>query len=915
MHRQRLSLDGSWDFWRETAPEDVLSVTVPAPWQALPALRDFSGPGWYRREIDIPALWCQEGRAVILHFGAVDYFAEVWLNDVLVGMHEGGYLPFDLDITDTARPGVNCITVRVTDPPEVFPEIPHGKQSWYGMLSGLWQSVWIESRAAVHIRHIRITPKGEEVTFEVQLNNTPAELSLRYEIIAPDGDICAAMETTSLHPTLPVATPLLWDVNTPYLYTLRATLKGDTPDCVTETFGFRTIEAREGQLWLNGRPLYLRGALDQDYYPESICTPPSEAFLEEQFRKAKAMGLNCLRTHIKIADPRYYAAADRVGLLIWTELPNAQFLTPESQRRAWETLAGMVARDGNHPSIIIWTIVNESWGIDLTDPAQRSWLAQTYDSLKRLDPTRLIAGNSACWGNFHVVTDIEDFHNYYAMPDHYTNWRDWVANFAGRPWWTFAHAYTTHAEWQAFLRDPWNAPAQPPATEVQRRGDEPLILSEFGNWGLPDVTHLLNDDGSEPWWFETGLEWGNGVVYPHGIQVRYARFHIYRAFPSFAALIAASQRLEYAALKYEIEQIRKHRSLSGYVITEFTDVHWECNGLLDMHRNPKDFFPALSALNADDVIIPEWDRLAYWSGQTCNLGLSLSHFSPIDLRGSVLEWEVEGHPGLCGALKARAPEIAGITAVGKLTFTMPEVAAPERLRVALRLRRTDGVLAAEHHQEVFAFPRFVAANSMKLYAPGLEAPLRTLGYTVLDTLAESDLVITTTLTDRLRTYLLDGGRVLWLAESDDALQTRLDGIAITPRRGRDWQGDWASSMSWICKDQLFGALPTAGEVDFLFADLTPEHVITGLSPRDFAVDVHAGLAVGWLHKIVGLVVERRVGQSGQLLISTFRLSANLLENPVAAWMFRDMASRLSATPTTKTKGSSQPCKPGEDAGG
>jgi len=118
------------------------------------------------------------------------------------------------------------------------------------------------------------------------------------------------------------------------------------------------------------------------------------------------------------------------------------------------------------------------------------------------------------------------------------------------------------------------------------------------------------------------------------------------------------------------------------------------------------------------------------------------------------------------------------------------------------------------------------------------------------------------------------------------------GVAIAPRRGSDWQGDWASSLSWICKDRLFSALPTAGEVDFLFADLTPEQVIVGLSPRDFAVDVHAGLTVGWLHKTVGLIAERRVGQTGRLLISTFRLSARLAENPVAAWMFRDMIEGL-----------------------
>ncbi|OQA13427.1 MAG: hypothetical protein BWY63_03475 [Chloroflexi bacterium ADurb.Bin360] len=170
--------------------------------------------------------------------------------------------------------------------------------------------------------------------------------------------------------------------------------------------------------------------------------------------------------------------------------------------------------------------------------------------------------------------------------------------------------------------------------------------------------------------------------------------------------------------------------------------------------------------------------------------------------------------------------------------------------------------------------------------------METLGYTVVDSAAQAEIVIATTLTDPLRAHLLQGGRVLWLAESDDALHTQLGSLAIAPRRGRDWQGDWASSLSWICKDQLFTQLPTAGEVDFLFADLTPEHVITGLNPRDFAVDVHAGLTVGWLHKTAGLIAERRVGQTGRLLVSTFRLSAHLIQNPVAAWMLRDMIERL-----------------------
>ncbi len=339
-----------------------------------------------------------------------------------------------------------------------------------------------------------------------------------------------------------------------------------------------------------------------------VYTPFSDEQLDEQFARAKHMGLNCLRTHIKITDPRYYEAADRAGLLIWTELPNWQNLTSAVKERARETLFGMVERDWNHPSIVIWTIVNEGWGVDLAvNPEHRAWLGETYDYLKQLDPHRLVVGNSACFTNFHVVTDIEDFHNYYSIPDHYRQWRAWVESFAARPSWSFAHNYESITEWREFLNDPWNPAARTPAPEVRRRGSEPIVVSEFGNWGLPDVAQLRECyGGQDPWWFETGIEWGEGAVYPHGVEQRFKTWHLDKVFPDFAALARASQHMQFCALKYQIEQMRRLPSIVGYIITEFTDVHWECNGLLDMCRNPKIFYDAMAHINSADAIVPDW---------------------------------------------------------------------------------------------------------------------------------------------------------------------------------------------------------------------------------------------------------------------------------------------------------------------
>jgi hypothetical protein len=929
--RLRLSLNGQWNFWTDPNASQSLSaldaqsaarITVPAPWQADARFRDYTGAAWYQREIDIPAGWFESGRVILLGFGAVDYFAEVWLNDLKVGEHEGGYLPFELNITEVAHAGVNMLTVRVNDPLDIFHEIPHGKQSWYGMLSGIWQTVWVESRPATHIQRVKISTYGEQVSVDVSLHNE-SFVEVIAEVIAPNGELVAQGESIrSTRLSLRVEQPLAWSPDEPNVYTLKVTLTSVRPDSysyhegdrdvivaleildeVTETFGFRTIEARDGKILLNGCPFYLRAALDQDYYPDLISTPHSQEYIEDQFHKAKEMGLNCLRVHIKVADPRYYAAADKVGLLIWTELPNHITLTDVAKRRAKETLTGMLERDWNHPSIGIWTIINESWGIDLTDPSQRAWLAETYDWLKSLDPTRLVVGNSACWGNFHVTSDLADFHIYYAMPDHYHQWRDWTADYARHPRWLFAHEYKDNAAWHDFLRDPWRASEKTIAPEVRESGDEPLVVSEFGNWGLPDVTKLYKgNNGLAPWWFDTGLEWGDGVVYPRGIEQRFKDYHLDKVFPSLSALAEASQRLQFEALKYEIEQMRRYDSIQGYVITEFTDVHWESNGLLDMYRNPKVYHARLKEINADDVLIPVWEQLPFSMGNMCLMKVLFSHYSTLEIKDAVLEWEVisnqspaQSHSewsvysdqllvGNCSSFS--------VNELGSVGFVVPQVGKPTKARLELRLMSGENLISSTQ-QEFYIFPydspttlreeREQMKRGERIYSTKFSHALDLLGYDIVNDLTQADIAVISTLDDTCREFLLRGGKVLLLAEKDDALQTYIPRIEIKPRNGTPWQGDWASSFGW----HRFENLPTGNVINFAFADLTPEHIIHGFAPRDFALDVYAGLFVGWLHKPVPTIALKRVGR-GKLLVSTFRLARNLESNPLARYLLAEL---------------------------
>ena len=368
-------------------------------------------------------------------------------------------------------------------------------------------------------------------------------------------------------------------------------------------------------MYLNGKPFYLRAALDQDYYPDTICTLPSVEFLEDRFNKAKQLGLNALRCHIKVPDPRYYEVADRLGLLIWAELPNAGDSTELSRERKELTLKGLIDRDGNHPSIFCWTLINENWGVDLVhDAYHRAWLKKLYLWLKSYDPSRLVVDNSPLAPSFHVQTDLADFHFYAAIPDSREDWDQFVEELAGRAEWLFS-----------------------PEGDAVITGQEPLLCSEFGNWGLPDPEKLRDAAGAEAWWFETGHDWSEGVMYAHGVRNRFQDWSLDRVFGTFESFVEATQWQQFRALKYQIEAMRRRPQIAGYVITELTDCHWEANGLLDMRSNPRVFHNLFHSINADTVILPTLDRPAYWSGDAVRLSLCVAHGGPNPLEPAALD--------------------------------------------------------------------------------------------------------------------------------------------------------------------------------------------------------------------------------------------------------------------------------------
>jgi hypothetical protein len=936
--REILSLDGTWRFVadpeRVHSPDrlpDGVPIQVPGCWEAQVVRPQRIVTGWYRRAVAVPADW--EGQRAILAFGAAMYQASVWVNGELAGSHEGGYTSFELDVTGAIHWGVdNDIVVRIVNPLNAlvtFPagaadlaaadqlspdlpasEIPHGKQTWYASQSGLWQSVRLERRPGTALGPLRITP---------DLGTSSATVSWALERVAgdpSDGPGAATLEialtvtdpagsrvaSTTVVPgrerrgeaRIDIPSPALWDIGLPNLYRVEAELTArreagpDLVDRIGARFGMREIRTEGGRVLLNGRPIYLLGALDQDLYAETISTPPSRAMLDDQIARAKELGLNLLRCHIKVPDPAYLDAADEAGMLVWCELPNWQTFSSAAAERGRETLREMVATLGNHPSIVIWTIINEDWGTRLREEARdRIWLAETYAWLKALDPGRLVVDNSACdtWSapNFHLRTDLADFHIYHGAPDNAHRWRHRIEEFGRRPAWLWS-----------------------PHGDARPTGDEPLVLSEFGIWGLPRFDRLVGKDGRSPWWFDTGRD----HLQPAGIAARFASSGLDRVWPSLDQLAEATQRHQADALQFEIGELRRQDAIQGYVITELADAYWEANGLLDVHRGRKAGHDRIAAFNREDVVVVELPRRDVWAGELLTGTIHLGSYGqlPADARiGGRVDWSVRCRDDVLAEGSLPVPDwpVGGARCVGTFEALLPDRTTGEA-RLTVRAIDGDGTERAADSYRLAILPRSAgsAGSADETITIAVDDPLGSwrLGERI-DAIghrsapaAASDLRIGSAVTPELLAAVDAGSRALVLIRERAAIRpdsTIARPIEIRARGVADpgssdhrspWDGDWVTAWSWLLPGSL-PLLPERNPLDFAYAEVMPDHVLAGYDPVAHRDEVIAGIFSGWVHAPAALVWSFPQGR-GRLTLTTFRLAPE--SGPLATVMLRSM---------------------------
>lgn len=555
-----MNLNGTWEFEFDpgcsgkergvmSKPRFEREIQVPfCPESRLSGIGDvdFHPAVWYRRTFSLTEDQCA-GR-VLLHFQAVDYASEVWINGESAGKHTGGYSSFAFDITSLVHTGENTLVLYAEDSTFHDP-LPRGKQSMryvsygcsYTRTTGIWQTVWLEFVPETYIERLRLVPNAAAsmLTVEATLNGNAAGRTLCAEAFYQGKSVGSASvlvggKTASV--CMKLDETHLWAVGQPELYDLTVTLSGESSDSVRSYFGLRDVTLHDGCVYINGEPVYQRMVLDQGFNPEGIYTAPSDEFLKKDIELSMSLGFNGARFHQRIFEERSYYWADKLGYIVWGEFPSWGIDTDSANGvkyfvREWTEV---VQRDWNHPSLIGWCPFNETWSTQ----QDHAVIPTAYELTKALDPTRLVIDTS---GGNHFTTDMYDIHDYEQNPDilreHYAKMAEGVTY----------EGITTFGKWQG----------------------EPFWVSEYGGaWWNPGAV-------GDSWGY------GNRPKTPEEVVERYVGL--------------TSVLLE-------------NPYICGFCYTQLTDVEQEQNGLVYYDRSPKfseELYQKIREVNMSPAAIEE----------------------------------------------------------------------------------------------------------------------------------------------------------------------------------------------------------------------------------------------------------------------------------------------------------------------
>ncbi|WP_226527136.1 glycoside hydrolase family 2 protein [Metabacillus niabensis] len=563
-----LNLNGEWNFkfdkdnngekekWYKKFNADK-KITVPFTYETKASgieEEEFCPHIWYQKKITIPSEY--EGKEIVLHFQAADYKTKLWVNGRFVGERKGGQIAFSFNITDYLE-GTNELDIVVKNEDSQSCFQPRGKQRWldqsyecwYVQTTGIWQTVWLEFLNDTHIHAVKITPDidTESVEFVYEVGGNMDSSYVLKTSISFKGLPIKTFDQVVSRPNLTINTNIAsefhhwrvvhWSPHSPNLYDVTFTLlkNGEVIDLVKSYFGMRKISIENGNVLLNNIPIYQKLILDQGYWEESHLTPPSEEAILEDIDKTFAMGFNGVRKHMKVEDQRYLYWADKKGLLVWSEMAATYEFSDEAVQNFTEEWMEVVKQHYNHPSIIVWTPFNESWGVKniFTDRKQQKFTEGIYHLTKAIDSMRPVIVND---GWEHTVSDIITLHDYVEYGDEFLSRygdKEKVVNNE--------IAFNKHK----------HAMAQGYEYKAQ-----PIIISEYGGIAFNS---------------EKGWGYGNQVKNEEDFLKRYESI---------------------------TQGIKDTPYISGFCYTQITDVQQEINGLLNEDRTPKVDLTKIKEINS-----------------------------------------------------------------------------------------------------------------------------------------------------------------------------------------------------------------------------------------------------------------------------------------------------------------------------
>ena len=924
--RKRIDLGGSWQIafdpdnnglqagWIDGGWPERLSqpIQVPGIWNIPYPQAD--GVGFYRTAFALPDSW--RGNATLLHFQGAIYRSEVWVNGKFVGSHEGGYTPFWFDITPFIQYGEESdLVVRVAALSKtkavdgmLLHQAPLSKQSWYYVYGGLWGEVYLESCPMIACQNLIIDPdlRRERAQLEISLHNRHAscrQVRFDMKVVDPNGEVAFDQESRVAAPpgvahfayTLPLPRPLAWSCEQPHLYRLEVQARDEAGDVDHQVaiFGMRDFTAQNGQFFLNGEPIYIRGVLLQPNFPVNLINHPDREMMVREITLAKEAGFNLIRAHLQPAPPGYLDLTDQMGMLVYAEsslawIRNSPRLLDHGRRE----IKSLIDRDRNHPSVVFWGIYNENPPASAINSEALARLARA------MDDTRVIVDNSGGslaidqdfgWIDRATITParetqrerILDIHLYLGSPISRSMY-DWLCTLG------------TGAASQVLAEE--GIGSLPVVEEFDRESRSyqgRVFVSEIGYGGMSDLDETVARFGGR----EDLLDARELKTLRDSLHAGFQERKLGRVFGSVRNLFLEAQRLQALGNTQQLEALLSNPRISGYVITQLNDVAWEFHaGLVDLWRNPKLAYYAAQRLNQPQVIILKTESAVATPGEMVKVDLTLVNRVAVSTKGLVCITVTDPSSQETGIFSRESSHLSEIQPVEGLRVKI-EIEGNYQITAKLVV---DEEILAESTETVLALDRVDWSSfPLKIRLLG-QAPDCSAFESILQDEAtpqnsfgksESCFYLAAhpgTLDEKqwetlFRSVESGGVAVIGALRPEDHVA-----IHACVERGLKMElhpgiGSWMGCYHWIPDSDLFSKLPAGGLAKRPYAEVIPKYVLSELGGEVLAGSLRntqsrqEAPAMLWYSDIEAI----RFGK-GSILLCQYRVFEHLDRDPLAA---------------------------------